>query len=391
MKRTVLFLGLFGSLAYLVINGHGSPQKWAGSIETKEGVKIISNPNQPVFGDIRYELEEVLVLGKEKDQNDLFAYIYDVQVDAQGNVYVSDIKDRRVKKFSAEGNYLRDIGRMGQGPGEFQMARNLAVDDSSGDIYLADLLKVHRYNRDGLFQNDIRLQGYFNVFFVDHDGQFWARMMSSGDTGPRESFNKISRQGETIKIVAEFTAQDFRTSKPAGDGTVVAVGVPKHGYENETMISGIDGRAFLWAMSNEYALNVVDSQGNLSFKILKKEPAEPFSNKEKDKILSQFNPRVREKFELPKYKPFLKKVFADSEGRIYVQRVRSPLDEKEDYPCDIFSKEGYFLYRVRLDVEPAIIKSGFLYSIVRERETSYQLVKKYRIKNWARIEKRIPG
>ena len=107
--------------------------------------------------------------------------------------------------------------------------------------------------------------------------------------------------------------------------------------------------------------------------------------------MSGFRADVRAKIELPKFKPFIKKVIADSEGRIYVQRVRSPLDEKEDYPCDIFSKEGYYLYRVRFDVEPAVIKNGFLYSVVRERETSYQLVKKYRIKNWGRIEKRIPG
>jgi hypothetical protein len=389
LKRSVLYLSAIGLILGPVSLARGHAQKWAGSVETKDGVKTIINPVQPLFGEVRFDLEDVWTLGKEKSENDLFASIYDIQVDAHGNVYVSDIKDRRVKQFSAEGNYLRDIGRMGQGPGEYQGARNVAVEDSSGDVYLADLLKVHRYNRDGLFQNDIPLQGYFGAFFVDRDGQFWARMMSSGETGPRDYFSKISRQGEIVKIIAEFTAQDFKTSK-SGDGTAIAVRVVKHGYENEAMISVIDARAFLWAMSQDYVLNVVDSQGNLSYKIQKQEPVEPFSNKEKDKILSQFNPRVREKMELPKYKPFLKKVFADNEGRIYVQRVRSPLDDKGEYLCDVFSKEGHCLYRARFAVEPTIIKNGFLYSVVREQDTSYQLVKKYRIKNWNQIEKEIP-
>lgn len=35
------------------------------------------------------------------------------------------------------------------------------------------------------------------------------------------------------------------------------------------------------------------------------------------------------------------------------------------------------------------IFNGFLYSVVRDRETSYHLVKKYRIKNWDRIERGI--
>ena len=385
-------MGLFGLLSNLVINGHGSPQKWAGSIETKDGVKIISNPNQPAFGDVRYDLEEVWVLGKEKDENDLFASIYDVQVDAQGNIYVSDIKDRRVKKFSAEGKYLRDIGRMGQGPGEFQGARNLAVDDSSGDIYLADLLKVHRYDRNGAYQNSIPINGFFENFFIDKDGALWGRMSYFDEkTGQGKAFDKISPHGELTKRITKFSPSETSSLRRGAEGSVIVTAGPKHGYEAEFVVSRIDGQTFLWAVSNEYALNTVDIQGNLSLKILKQEEPQSFSNKEEDKILSGFRVDLRAKIELPKFKPFIKKAFADSEGRIYVQRVRSPLDEKEDYPCDIFSKDGYYLYRVRLDVEPAIIKSGFLYSIVRERESSYQLVKKYRIKNWDRIEKRISG
>ena len=392
IKRTVLFISLFGLLSYLVINGHGNPQKWAGSIETRDGVKIINNPIKPAFGEVLFDLEEVWVLGKEKDENDLFASIYDVQVDAQGNIYVSDIKDRRVKKFSAEGKYLRDIGRMGQGPGEFQGARNLAVDDSSGDIYLADLLKVHRYDRDGAYQNSIPINGFFENFFIDKDGAFWARMSYFDEkTGQGRAFDKISRNGELTKRIAKFSASETGSLRRGAEGSVIVTAGPNHGYEAELIVSRVDGQTFLWAVSNAYALNMVDVQGNLSFKILKQEVPQPFSNQEKDKILSGFRADLRAKIELPKFKPFIKKAFADSEGRIYVQRVRSPLDEKEDYLCDIFSKEGYYLYRVRLDIEPAAIKNGCLYSVVRDKETSYHLVKKYRVKNWDRIEKGIPG
>ena len=197
-KRNIILFGAF--VLFFCFYEWGSPQKWAGSIETKDGVKIINNPNQPMYGDARYNLEEVWVLGKEKDENDLFASVYDVQVDAQGNLYVSDIKDRRIKKFSAEGKYLRDIGRMGQGPGEFQGARNLAVEDSSGDIYLADLLKVHRYDRNGAYQNSIPINGFFDIFFIDKDGSFWARMSYFDEkTGRDKVFDKISRDGELIE------------------------------------------------------------------------------------------------------------------------------------------------------------------------------------------------
>jgi hypothetical protein len=386
LKRNIFF-GAFVLLSCLVFYEWGSPQRWAGSFETKDGVKIITNPHQPVFGEVRFDLEEVWVLGKEKTVNDLFASVYDVKVDAQGNVYISDIKDKRVKKFSPEGKYLRDIGRFGQGPGEFQSARSLAVGDSSGDIYLADLMKVHRYNRDGMYQNDISLKGFFNNYFVDADGNFWARMAYFDNIGQGEAFDKISRNGELIKRILRYSPQDTRSAKPSSGQTVTVTGGIKHGYENEMIISWIDGRSFLWAISNEYTLNVVDSQGDLSFKIVKQEPPQPFSNKEKEIILRQFNDKVRKKIEFPKYRPFMKKVFADSEGRIYVQRIQSPLSDKEEYLYDIFNKSGYFLYESRFICEPVVIKNGYLYSVAREQETSYQLIKKYRIKNWDKIEK----
>jgi len=92
---------------------------------------------------------------------------------------------------------------------------------------------------------------------------------------------------------------------------------------------------------------------------------------------------------LPHFKPFFKKIISDSEGRIYVQRTRSPLDEKEEYVYDIFSKEGHYLYWSCFAEDPVVIKNGFFYTVVRDSETDEQYVRIYQIKNWDQIKKNI--
>ncbi len=386
-KCLVIFVFcLITPLAFLLANQDKYPQ-WKGIIENEGGLKIIKNPDEPVYKEIRYDLEQIFVLGAEKSENDLFSVIFDVQADAQGNVYVSDIRDRRIKKFSPNGEYLYDIGRIGQGPGEFQGARDIYVDDNTGDIYVADFMKIHQYNQDGVFQNTVSIKRIFHTFFVGANRSFWAKTSYMDETGQGEAFEKISQQGQLAKRIYKFSPQITESSKPSGEGTVTVVSGPKHGYEQELIVSKIDDMTFLWALSNEYKLNVVNNEGELLLRILKQESPEKFSGKEKDKILSKFNDNARKIVKLPPYKPFFKKIISDDEGRIYVQRTSSPLSEKEEYVYEIFSKNGYFLYQSRFSEEPVVIKNGLLYATVQDPETEIQYVKVYRIKNWSLIKK----
>jgi len=327
----------------MILFSHGHQEaRWKGRIENEDGYKIIKNPNQPMFGEVVFDLEKVNVLGEEKNENDIFALIWEVQADAQGNVYVSDIKDRRIKKFSSEGEYLDDIGQIGQGPGEFQSARNIYVDDKTGDFYVSDFMKVHQYNQNGVFQKTVSINRIFHTFFVDIDQSFWARTSYMDETGQGEAFEKISPQGKLAKRIHKFSPQALGSTKPSGEGEVTAVAGPKHGYEQELIVSRIDEKTFLWALSYEYEMNVVDIEGNLLFKVQKQEFPEGFSGKEKD-----------------------------------------------EYVYDIFSKSGYFLYQSRFSEDPVVIKNGLFYTVIRDPETDIQHVKIYRIKNWSLIKKDI--
>lgn len=90
---------------------------------------------------------------------------------------------------------------------------------------------------------------------------------------------------------------------------------------------------------------------------------------------------------IPKYRPFYSRIMKDDKGHIYVFKLKSILSEEKGTNFDLFSQEGYYLYKVKIhDVIPRIVKKGFIYAISSDPDTGYYKVKRYRIKNWDQIK-----
>ena len=61
-----------------------------------------------------------------------------IAVDHDGNLWVADYGHDRLAKLSADGHLLLTIGTRGSSAGEFVGPKGVAVDPSSGKIYVAD-------------------------------------------------------------------------------------------------------------------------------------------------------------------------------------------------------------------------------------------------------------
>lgn len=60
-----------------------------------------------------------------------------VAVDSSGNVYVTDLNNNSVWKFTADGTPVTKWGTLGSGPGQFNYPEGIAV-SSTGYVYVAD-------------------------------------------------------------------------------------------------------------------------------------------------------------------------------------------------------------------------------------------------------------
>jgi hypothetical protein len=72
-------------------------------------------------------LTEELKLGSVSDPNIGFSVVEDVVVSRSGLVLVLDSQDRKVKVYDSLGAPLYTIGRQGQGPGEFDLPRQIGL------------------------------------------------------------------------------------------------------------------------------------------------------------------------------------------------------------------------------------------------------------------------
>ena len=90
-----------------------------------------------------------------------------VAVDADGNLYVTDTMNNRVEIFDADGNFISEFGKHGDGPGYFARPKGIAV-DSDGHIWVADQMtdRLQVFNREG------QLLTYIGMNHGELPGQF---------------------------------------------------------------------------------------------------------------------------------------------------------------------------------------------------------------------------
>ena len=68
----------------------------------------------------------------------VFNEVHGVDVDASGNVYAMDTVNQRVVEMTGSGHLLGSCGKRGWQTGAFNWARGVALDPSTGDIWIAD-------------------------------------------------------------------------------------------------------------------------------------------------------------------------------------------------------------------------------------------------------------
>jgi hypothetical protein len=91
-------------------------------------------------------------IGKDEGQDwELLARVTQVGFDSKDNLYVFDAGTSRLLVFDARGAFVRQIGKKGEGPGEFANAFGFAL-LSDGTIAVADNGNYHLFAPDGTFK-----------------------------------------------------------------------------------------------------------------------------------------------------------------------------------------------------------------------------------------------
>ena len=183
-KTKVVLIFLFFSVFFMTIWSEGQKAKWEGTIEEKDGIKVIKNPKMPLYGEIDLELEVDLTIGGEDvDENYMFTRVSDIEVDEEGNIYVLDSRECRIQIYDKAGKYLKTIGRKGEGPGEFQRSGRMAL-STKGKLYVNEYKKIIIFSKDGTFEKNINTDFHLSSYLVTKEEKFlgWSRIRTEKGT-----------------------------------------------------------------------------------------------------------------------------------------------------------------------------------------------------------------
>jgi len=141
-----------------------------------------------------------------------------VTVDASGNVWVVELSNHRIQKFSPDGAYLAQVGSSGTGDGEMYRPMDVAVDDS-GYVYVAENAnhRIQKFSSTGTFEKKWGTFGsdegdLHSPFALDVDDSFYVYVV---DTGNRR-VQKFTSKGVFVKAWGDSGSGEGQFNNPRG-------------------------------------------------------------------------------------------------------------------------------------------------------------------------------
>ena len=371
-------------LASIVAAAQTAKPIWKGTITTENGVKIVKNPAEPLFGTFAFELEEDLKIGG--DPNDTQSYFPQggtLSVDSSGNFYVVDFGCARVAMFDKLGKFVRAVGRKGQGPGEFSFPDQVLF-DADGNAYIWDDLSFLIFGKDGTFKRRIVSKTHLTQVILGSDGSIIGTTQPGlGPGGPKYALVLLNPDGALQRTIAEFRGE-FSESQNF---------LVWHWYTSRIMLGPLSNDSFIYGFSNEYKIFKSDVGGRTSLVVTRDEKPQSITASEKSEtrkkgLFFRIGPGSRREDAaiFPDHRPFFSRFFNDDKGRLYVVKAGSILEKTAPKEVDVFSQDGIYLYKMTWPTFPSAIKNGSLYEVREDKETGEYTIVRSRIKNWERMK-----
>ena len=354
-------------------------------MDTTNGVKVVKNPAEPLYGEFAFDLEEDLAIGGDPTrENAYFPRGGGLSVDSKGNLYVADTGNVRVQMFDKTGKFVRQIGRKGQGPGEYEFPSRVLFDPEGNPCVWA-ARDIICFGRDGYFKKKIQLKTFLNAFIFGPKGTIIGTTQPGrGPDGPKYTIMQLDAEGAPLRTIAEYRGELKKSQ------TAIII----HAYSNRIALESLTADSFVYGFSGDYRLHVADGDGKTTLVIACEEKPTSITGREKAETKKKgvyawigTNDKTLNDDAFPDHRPYFGRIFTDDTGRIYVARTGSILEKDAPARVDVFSRDGYFLYTMNWRTFPSVIRAGYFHQVREDKETNEYQVVRFRIKNWERMKK----
>lgn len=372
------------------------------------------------------DFEEVYRVGSALGEAwEEFGTVGRVGFDDAGNLYVFDHLAARVVVVSPDGEFVREFGRRGEGPGEFQSAMDMVV-MHDGRVVIADMghRAYHIFAPGGDLERMVRMSGTPHVrrMYPEAGGESvvrGARMLgfsfqvagssTIGFANDPRSIERIFLTGDeaAVETAAEVWGPAWtkltERPMPGGRQTIMSRG-GRRGFEPEVYTSVLPGGRIAFSDSSAYTIKIAERDGGRISSILARPfPPEPVTERmmqaEKDRRLRDLEDRpensasraggrltfsgtgggarARERIETLEFAeevPVVRGLRTTRGGRIWV--LRRGDEPVSDGPIDILAPDGRYIgsYRTGAAQLPDAFGPGGMAAFIERDELDVQTV-----------------
>ena len=341
----------------MVLISCGKKETGEKVVPDKEGVKNYTNTSTPTDPTATLELKKLFTISGENDVDSTASFNRPLSLtsDKEGNIYILDMNSMSLKKFDKDGNFVKSIGRRGQGPGELFYPSFVMLIEDTLMIMSQGQKKISRFNTDGDFIDDKRMEmdvqlpkTYDNRNIVSYTVIF-----NQNETDPKIKFS-LSLLDKNLKVTNAFEKKEIDIQDFAqGKVKISDLLIPFIPAKNKVYLSEND--------DNQYKINVFDMDGNKISTIKKQYKRIKNSPEEKEEFqayMEKNNNGMNDgSMKLDNFKKAFSSMYYDKYGRLLIVPEVDRKDDKEGSYIDIF-KDGTFLNRVDFEINKDLKNLG---------------------------------
>lgn len=374
MKNNIKIVSIaFFSALILLVSCQKQKSEWKGTIEEVDGVTVVTNPKEPMYGEDVFSLEEELSIGKAEGREEyLFYQVRGITVDEDERIYVLDSREAHIKVFRKTGDYLKTMGRKGQGPGEMQLPVYIQI-TSKKEVMVHDTMaqRLSFFSLEGEYLRQ-KSTAKTRIFFIPVKMDSQGNLIVSTVGAPPPIGGKELRIYDPNLELLTIIAQEER-----GKRGIFDIGKPS------LYCAVSPGDNIIWGDSKEYVLQILNQEGDLIKKIIKEYNPVEITAEDKKKYEKQYAEPVKRGMSLNfrAHFPAFSEISVDDEERIFVKTYEQVEGKEDLFYFDVFESGGKYITMVPIQASLnrySIWKRNKLYTIEEDKE-GYQVVKRYKV------------
>jgi len=326
----------------------------------ENGITVAESLGGPKYEGELFEYEPAVMLKEDPENLDSFLFRPSgFWIDEDDHVFVADSGNNRIAVFDPEGNYLRQFGRKGDGPGEFRTLRIQSL--KGGEISIWDYMRrrMTLYRTDGTYLETVTPLQVRSIRGLQRDENanlYYLFSFSSEQDGYQingDGIRVCSAAGDTLcEVRTPGTKEAFTIQADNISGAAV---LP---FSGETEALLLNSGEILISTGMEPRIALYDLSGEIVRDIRIDLEVQPITDTEKREIQSQmrqdaeenedermreFDRAMAESVKFPDHKAFWARILEDSDGYLWLSRPTNPWDRSEEGFYRVLSPDGEYL------------------------------------------------